>query len=74
MTYPEDTFIEQMALGKLVIKHPDGKIRAGSLEGLILEIIQVGISYHGNTMIPLLMSKNAHEEMNTRFCFPLCIE
>ena len=39
--HPEDTFIDQMALGKLLIRGPDGSVRAGSLEGLIAEIIKV---------------------------------
>ena len=41
MHHPEDTFIDQMALGKLVIKTPMGDIQAASLEGLIAQIIKV---------------------------------
>lgn len=40
----EDIFIDQMALGKLLVKDKDGHIVAGSLEGLIAEIIKVTIS------------------------------
>jgi hypothetical protein len=41
MHYAEDSFIDQMALGKVLIRDGDGMIYAGSLEGIILEIIQV---------------------------------
>ena len=42
--HPEDTFIDQMALGRLIIRGPDGRVRAGSLEGLIAELIKVSSS------------------------------
>jgi len=37
----EDAFIDQMAMGHLLWKDSDGRILAGSLEGLIMELIQV---------------------------------
>ena len=41
MHHPEDTFIDSMALGKLVVTSGDGSIKAGSLEGIIARIIEV---------------------------------
>ena len=42
MHHPEDVFIEQMAMGKLLVKDSmDGQVRAGSLEGIIAEVIRV---------------------------------
>ena len=45
----EDIFIDQMALGKLVVKDKEGHIVAGSLEGLIAEVIKVIIRYIVNS-------------------------
>ena len=41
LQYPEDNFIDQMALGLLTVKNQDGVLVAGSLEGLIAQLIQV---------------------------------
>ncbi len=41
MHHPEDTFIDSMALGKLVVSSSSGGITAGSLEGIIARIIDV---------------------------------
>ena len=41
MNNPEDSFIDIMALGKLLHKTPEGVVIAGSLEGLIAEVIKV---------------------------------
>ena len=41
MHHPEDTFIDCMALGKLVVTSGGGSIKAGSLEGIIARIIEV---------------------------------
>ncbi len=43
MHHPEDAFIDDMALGKLLVRgQPGGKhVSAGSLEGIIAQIIQV---------------------------------
>ena len=41
---PEDEFIENMALGKLLQKGPNGSVVAGSLEGIVAEIIKVFVS------------------------------
>ena len=40
--YPEDSFIDVMAMGKLVVKDQEGHLLAGTLEGLMAEIIKVG--------------------------------
>jgi len=37
----EDSFIDQMALGQLLWKDSSGRKVAGTLEGLILELMQV---------------------------------
>jgi len=39
----EDSFIDQMAMGQLLWKDMDGTILAASLEGLILDLIQVSL-------------------------------
>ena len=44
MHHPEDSFIEQMAMGRLLIRDSEGQVRAGSLEGIIAEVIKVGDS------------------------------
>ena len=36
-----DEFIDQMALGKLLMVQDDGSVQAGSLEGLVAQLIQV---------------------------------
>ena len=41
LQYSEDNFIDQMALGLLTVKNQDGFLVAGSLEGLIAQLIQV---------------------------------
>lgn len=38
---PEDTFIEQMALGRIVVWNNKQHIEASSLEGLITHVIEV---------------------------------
>ena len=40
-TNPEDAFIDQMAMGKLLIRDSRGRLIGGSLEGIIAEIIKV---------------------------------
>ena len=40
---PEDTFIEQMALGRIVIWNNKQHIEASSLEGLITHVIEVNV-------------------------------
>ena len=37
-----DEFIDQMALGKLLMVQDGGTVQAGSLEGLVALLIQVG--------------------------------
>ena len=39
--YPEDWFIDVMAVGKRVVKDGEGHLLAGTLEGLIGEITKV---------------------------------
>ncbi|ELT88363.1 hypothetical protein CAPTEDRAFT_195648 [Capitella teleta] len=39
-TNPEDAFIDQMAMGKLLIRDQRGRLVGGSLEGIIAEIIK----------------------------------
>lgn len=39
--HPEDMFIDQMAMGKLLLRDSEGFVRAGSLEGIVAEVIKV---------------------------------
>lgn len=44
LQFTEDNFIDQIALGRLLVHNKDGALIAGSLEGLIAQLIQVSIS------------------------------
>lgn len=48
LQYTEDNFIDQIALGRLLVRNTEGALIAGSLEGLIAQLIQVNT---GKTLV-----------------------
>ncbi|GFR82896.1 1-phosphatidylinositol-4,5-bisphosphate phosphodiesterase epsilon-1 [Elysia marginata] len=51
---PEDSFIELMAMGKIVMLNSRGHLEAASMEGLIAEIIQEAASEERECQTPLI--------------------
>ncbi len=70
MHHPEDTFIDCMALGKLVVTAGDGSIKAGSIEGLVARIIKVCEDFTSKTFKKLWV--NPCESRNYFLAFNRC--
>ncbi|KAH9518383.1 hypothetical protein Btru_016602 [Bulinus truncatus] len=64
---PEDSFIELMAMGKIVMLNSRGHIEAASMEGLIAEIIQEASNEERDSHTPFIRLSGSASSLTAHF-------